>query len=113
MPAAPSFIGRELVSVEKGGTILARAAAIASVRAGAKAAMVQAVYLPGEYAPSHVSLRDERGRDLRSLVSMAAFDLRRVGEICNGRLSLNQEACQKGWVSDASLPWEVDFFKNA
>jgi S-adenosylmethionine synthetase len=105
LPMVDIGIGRDPMSVEKAGTWLARAAAIRAVRAGAKAALVQVTYMPGEMRPASIRIRDERGRDLASSVTPEDFSLERVMKEW-WRSGLNVESAQGGVIGNASFPWE-------
>lgn len=106
LPACAVGIGSDTGSAEKAGTWLARAAAIRAVRAGANAALVEATYLPGEMKPAQLRIRDERGRDVSSAVSLEELSLERV-QTEWARPTINVDACLRGIITDPSLPWNA------
>ncbi|MBI4138785.1 hypothetical protein HY479_01395 [Candidatus Uhrbacteria bacterium] len=104
VPHMPSIAGRDPFSAEKAGTWLARAAARKLVKHGARAALVQASYLPGEMRPAQVRAKDERGRDCASLLGADDLHLERMKEWL--RPGLNFDAAMWGFSGEAGMPWE-------
>jgi S-adenosylmethionine synthetase len=104
LPSTSVGIGSDPMSAEKAGTWLARAAAIRAVKSGAQAALVTATYLPGEFKPVDLRIRDERGRDISSSVSLEQMSLERVSKEWI-RPNLSTDAVRGGIVLDPSLPW--------
>jgi S-adenosylmethionine synthetase len=105
-PTTDRGIGHDPSSASKAGLWVARAAALRAIRNGASAALVQATYLPGEMKPHAFKIRDERGRDLSSIVPIENMSLERVTREWL-RPGLNVDAARAGIVGDASLPWET------
>lgn len=105
-PTTSVGIGRDPFAVHKAGTWLARAAAVAAVKAGAHAALVQATYLPGEMRPSSFKIRDERGRDCSASVSSDSMSLERVTKEWV-QPGLSTDAVRGHIVGAASFPWEM------
>ncbi len=105
LPAVYLGTGLDPKRPEKGGAWLARQAARSLVKRGAKAALVQAVYLPGEFTPSVVQARDERGRDLSKEIDRKKLSLERV-MLEWWRPNLNFDAARWGFAGTAGLPWE-------
>ncbi len=104
LPACPVGIGQDILQPEKAGVWLARAAARKLVTQGARAVLVQAVYLPGECAPVSVRARDERGRDLSREIKLEFMSLDRVKDWW--RPNLNMDAARWGFAGVVGLPWE-------
>lgn len=106
LPAVGVGIGLDPRQAEKGGAWLARAAAVSLVRRGAKVALVRAVYFPGDRAPTILSARDEKGKDLSAEISRDALSLDRVMAEW-WRPNLCADASRWGFAGEADLPWEV------
>ena len=105
IPSGPSGVGLDLYRAEKSGAWLARAAARALVNGGAKAAMVRAVYRPGERLPATIVARDERGKDLSSLIDPTSMSLDRAARDWV-RPNLHTDAARWGFAGEFGLPWE-------
>ncbi len=106
LPALASPIGLDLRHPRKAGAWVARAAAREALKtSGAKAVLLHATYLPGDDAPAHVVIRDERGRDLASHVRRDGLALRRAVEEW-ARPGLSPDAARWGFAGTAELPWE-------
>ncbi|MFH1620976.1 MAG: S-adenosylmethionine synthetase N-terminal domain-containing protein [Patescibacteria group bacterium] len=105
LPAVYLGVGLDPKRPEKGGAWLARQAARALVKRGAKAVLVQAVYLPGEFTPSVVQARDERGRDVSKDVDRKKLSLERIA-LEWWRPNLNFDAARLGFAGGAGMPWE-------
>jgi S-adenosylmethionine synthetase len=106
LPSTGSVIGMDPLQPQKGGAWLARWAARELVKRGAKAAMVRLMYLPGDRAPTRMSARDEKGKDLTAQLSRESLSLNRVMSEW-WRSQLNADASRWGWVASSGLPWEV------
>lgn len=106
LPSVDAGIGRDIHHPTKAGAWLARAAARKLVEAGAKAALVSAVYMPGEKIPSKITARDSQGRDLTSRIDLRELDLRRVAKEW-WRPGLNSDAARWGFAGQTGLPWEM------
>lgn len=100
------IVGADPRSAEKVGAWLARQAARNLVKRGARACLIQILYLPGENRPSRITARDERGRDLSSEVPLESLALDRVMKEW-WRPGLNFEAAQWTFVGSRGLPWEA------
>jgi hypothetical protein len=98
-------IGQDILQPEKAGAWLARAAARKLVTQGARAALVQAVYAPGEYLPVSLRARDERGQDLSRAIALESMSLERVKGWW--RPNLNLDAARWGFAGAAGFPWEL------
>ena len=107
LPSVSSGIGRDIRHAEKAGSWLMRSAARKLVQNGAKAALVQATYVPGELVPSRVTARDERGTDLSSKIDRASLSLERIAKEW-WRPGLNADAARWGFAGESGLPWETD-----
>lgn len=105
LPSSPSGIGLDPARTEKAGTWLVRQAARDLVRRGARAALVRATYAPGERMPSHVSARDEKGKDVSKDIARATLALDRVMTEW-WRPNLSVDAARWGFAGVAGLPWE-------
>lgn len=105
IPSGPSIIGLDPRRAEKAGAWLARAAARSVVASGAKAAMVQATYFPGDRSPSLISVRDERGADRSAAISRDRLHLDRVMKEW-WRPGLNLDAARWGFAGEPGMPWE-------
>ncbi len=106
LPALHSLSGTDPSSIEKAGAWLARAAAIQAVKkSGAKAVLIQAMYVPGEMRPAIIHARDERGQDVREHISSDALLLSRVMKEW-WRPGLNVDAIRWGFAGEVGLPWE-------
>lgn len=105
LPAVISGVGVDPRSAGKAGTWLARAAARKIVAGGVNAALVSAIYLPGELTPTVFSARDERGRDMTSQLTRDDFRIDRVMKDW-WRNGLNSDATRWGFAGEAGLPWE-------
>lgn len=106
LPASPPSIGLDPRHPQKAGAWLCRAAARKLVASGANAALVQAVYVPGEDLPYRLVARDERGKDLSQALTRENFSLNRVMAEW-WRQGLNTDACRWGFAGEAGLPWEA------
>lgn len=106
MPAMPSYAGLDPRQAEKGGSWLLRSAARSLVARGARAAFVQATYMPGEQLPVHVSARDERGKDISDGIPRETLSLRRVMQEW-WRPNLATDASRWGFAGDPGFPWEA------
>jgi S-adenosylmethionine synthetase len=106
LPHVMIGVGRDPRSIQKAGTWLARAAAIAATKTGLNAALVHATYLPGEMRPSEFRIRDERGRDLTFAVPIESMSLERVANEWL-RPGLSSDALRGGVVGNPSFPWEA------
>ncbi len=106
LPPVDAGIGRDIHHPTKAGAWLARATARKLVAAGAKAALVSAVYMPGEKVPSKISARDGQGKDLSSQINPHELNLTRVAKEW-WRPGLNFDAARWGFAGQTGLPWEV------
>lgn len=106
IPFGVGVVGMDLRSPEKAGAWLVRASARSLVASGAKAALVQATYLPGDRVPSLVVARDERGTDLTAKVPRESLALDRVMAEW-WRPNLCADAARWGFAGVAGLPWEA------
>ena len=104
IPSGPSGVGLDIHRAEKSGAWLARAAARLLVEGGSRAAMVRAVYRPGERLPAVILARDERGADLSSKIDFASMSLVRAREWA--RPNLHIDAVRWGFAGEPGLPWE-------
>lgn len=105
LPSVSNGIGRDIRHPEKAASWLLRSAARDLVQNGAKAALVQATYVPGELVPSRITARDERGIDLSTKVDRASLSLERVAKEW-WRPGLNADAARWGFAGEPGLPWE-------
>ncbi len=105
VPFNISTSGHDAMSVEKAGAWIARAAALKIVRDGARAALVQLVYNPGDENPIFILAKDECGRDCSSKLQKEDLNLARVRDWL--RPGLNYEAALWGFAGEAGLPWEA------
>lgn len=105
LPSMPSPIGHDPRSVEKAGAWLARAAARAALRHGARSVLVQATYVPEKMKPHVLRVCDEQGRDISSLVPPERLSLDRVMSEW-WRPGLDLEAAQWGFAGASGMPWE-------
>jgi len=106
LPAVSTGMGLDVQRAEKAGVWLTRHAARKLMMKGAKAAMVTAVYLPGEKLPSRIQARDERGRDLTQEIEPSSLSLERAMTEW-WRPGLCSDAARWGFAGEAGLPWEV------
>lgn len=106
LPATTQGIGLDPGRAEKAGSWLARAAARKLVERGARAALVQVVYIPGEQLPAFFVARDEQGKNITSGLTREELSLQRVMREW-WRPGLNSEAARWGFVGEVSLPWET------
>jgi S-adenosylmethionine synthetase len=106
IPSGPSGIGLDLARPEKAGAWLARAAARELVKRGAKAALVRALYRPGEREPAGIIARDEKGNDLSKEIFPSHMSLNRVS-LEWWRPNLHADAARWGFAGEAGLPWEI------
>ena len=107
LPSVSNGIGRDIRHPEKAASWLLRSAARDLVKKGAKAALVQATYVPGELVPSRITARDERGTDLSTKVDRTSLSLERVAKEW-WRPGLNADATRWGFAGEPGLPWEAD-----
>lgn len=105
IPSMHSVIGHDLLSAEKAGAWLARHAARKIVQNGSRAALVQAVYLPGEKSPVIITARDEQGKDQSALLKKEDLHLDRAMKDW-WRNGLNLDAARWGFAGESGLPWE-------
>lgn len=100
-----SVIGYDPSHPVKFGSWLARGLASMTLRrTGSKAVMVQAVYLPGESAPSYLRVRNERGADLADPTDADGMRYAKLASML--RYGLNADAARWGFAGEAGLPWE-------
>jgi S-adenosylmethionine synthetase len=102
---ASSPAGLDPSNPRKFGSWLSRELAKRALeRSDARAVMVQAVYQAGDGAPSHLRVRDERGRDL--LQAGDKESLRFAALYSRLEPGLNVDAMRWGFAGEAGLPWE-------
>ncbi len=106
LPYPARSIGRDIRAPEKAGTWLVRAAARQLVVRGARAAMVTALYVPGEDLPVLITARDEKGKELHQEIDLQSLSLQRVVREW-WRPGLNVDAARWGCIGESGLPWEV------
>jgi S-adenosylmethionine synthetase len=105
LPIVATIAGIDPFHPRKFGVWLARGVARdALARAGSKAVLVQAVYEPGDDAPTHLRIRDERGRDVSEADDLVRMSCAALGERLRPGLSV--DAMRYGFAGEESLPWE-------
>ncbi len=97
LPALASPIGYDIYHAQKSGAWLARIVAKDILQlSGSKAVMMHAVYPPGEKKPLCISVRDEQGKNLSSLITKEMMSLERVKEFLHP--AVNVDMARWGFV---------------
>lgn len=105
LPLPVSTIGCDPSNPQKFGTWLARGLARRALeRSGAKAAMVQATYIPGDRFPTILRVRDERGKSILEETDAERMSYAYLRERLRPALSTN--AAHWGFAGEVELPWE-------
>lgn len=106
LPLSPLGIGRQIRHPCNAGAWIARGIARELIHAQkGQAIQVRAYWHPLDVRPSQVVIRNERGEDLSSLVSLDRFDLSRIPESWL-RPGLLVDVLRAPFLNGIVLPWE-------
>lgn len=106
LPASPVGVGRHLRHPTNVGSWIARALARELVTAGkGQAVQVRAYWRPLDAKPSQLVIRNERGEDLSSFVSLDRFDPLQLPDSWQ-RPGLLVDSLRAPFINGIVLPWE-------